>query len=296
MTSPLIVVGNLTWDRLIGVPSFPERNRDYLTSSDATHAGGAGGNVAAGLALLGVPTTMAATVGRDQRGAELVKDLDGYGVDTSLVQEVEAPTSEFLCVIDPNGDRSFLLNPEQAAFALNEVTGPVSESVSYAFVGCRLSLAEQTLEAAAPPRSRCFANIGFWIASGELTEERADVLEQLDCLFLNNDEFGELSPSLREHLSSSEFLDATRRVVITGGAAEAVVLTGSGSTSRSPAPHPAIANTLGCGDAFMAGYLAGHLGKKEVEDCLTLAHECAGRIAGSPLERFPQQFDGIAVA
>lgn len=296
MTQPIVVVGNLTWDRLIEVPTFPERNRDYLTLSDSAHAGGAGGNVAAGLTLLGVPTAMAAAVGSDQLGADLVEELGSYGVDTSLIQRVDAATSEFLCIIDPSGDRSFLLNPEQAAFSHNNVGAHTDEPAGYAFVGCRLSLAEQIFAAASPPRNRCFANIGFWIASGELTPERGEVLDNLDCLFLNDDEFDTLQEPLREKITGSEFLDGTRRVVITGGAAEAVVLTGQGSQALAPAPHPAIVNTLGCGDAFMAGYLAAHLQGSEIERCLSLAHECAARVASSPRERDPEQFEGLPFA
>lgn len=294
--STIRVVGNLTWDRLIEVPTFPERNRDYLTVSDATHAGGAGGNVAAGLALLGVPSAMAAAVGSDARGEGLLKELSEYGVDTSLVQRVDLPTSEFLCVIDPDGDRSFLLNPNEAAFSLDNADNHPSEQAGYAFVGCRLSLAEQILDRASPPRSRSFANIGFWIASRELDADRAGVLDRLDCLFLNNDEFNELSAPVRDRITSPEFLDEARRVIITGGAAEAVVLSAGGSVALKPAPHTAIVNTLGCGDAFMAGYLAGHLRELDVESCLAIAHECAGRVASSPRERFFGQFDGIALA
>jgi acarbose 7IV-phosphotransferase len=296
MTPPLVVVGNLTWDRLIEVPSFPERNRDYLTLSDSAHAGGAGGNVAAGLTLLGVPTAMAAAVGFDQLGADLVEELGSYGVDTSLIQKVEATTSEFLCIIDPSGDRSFLLNPEQAAFSHGSVGPHTDEPAGYAFVGCRLALAEQILSAANQPRSRCFANIGFWIASGELTPERGEVLDQLNCLFLNDDEFDSLPEPLREKITGSDFLDENRHVVITGGAAEAVALTSQGSIALAPSPHPAIVNTLGCGDAFMAGYLAAHLRGSEVERCLSLAHECAARVASSPRERDPRQFDQIGLA
>ncbi len=296
MTPPLVVVGNLTWDRLIEVPCFPERNRDYLTMSDATHAGGAGGNVAAGLTLLGISAAMAAAIGSDQRGTELVEELGSYGVDTSLIQKVEAPTSEFLCVIDPTGDRSFLLNPEQAAFSHNDVGAHADEPAGYAFVGCRLSLAEEILAAANPPLNHCFANVGFWIASGELTVKRGGVLDRLGCLFLNDDEFDALPVPLREKITGSDFLDENRHVVITGGAAEAVALTSKGSVALAPAPHPAIVNTLGCGDAFMAGYLAAHLQGSEVERCLAVAHECAARIAASPRERFPGQFDAIVPA
>jgi sugar/nucleoside kinase (ribokinase family) len=291
----MFVVGNLTWDRLIEVPSFPERNRDYLTVNDATHAGGAGGNVAAGLALLGVSTAMIAAVGSDHRGGELLEELADHGVDTSLVQRVDLPTSEFICVIDPDGDRSFLLSPREAAFSLDHVSMPSSEVTGCAFVGCQLSLAEQILRRDSPPRDKSFANIGFWVASGELTADQAGLLEHLDCLFLNDDEFAALPGKVRDRLKSADFLDERRRVVITGGAAEAVVLTATGSVALAPAPNPEIVNTLGCGDAFMAGYLAAHLQGLAVERCLAIAHDCAGRIATSPRERFTGQFDGIVL-
>lgn len=289
------VVGNLTWDRLIETPAFPLPNSDYLTLDDATHAGGAGGNVAAGLALLGIPSAMVAAVGRDKGGADLIAELDGYGVDTSLVQRVDPPTSEFLCIIDPHGDRSFLLDPRQAAFSL-EPDGVQPGDDMYAFVGCQLSLAAQILERSAVPRPYAFANIGFWAAAGELEPENMEVLDRLDCLFLNNDEFDGLPNPVRERLTSSEFLDEPRRLVITGGAAEAVVLTAEGSTALAPASPVEVVNTLGCGDAFMSGYLAAHIAGLEVEKCLFTAHECAGRVAASRNERFLGQFEGIAVA
>ncbi len=292
----LVVVGNLTWDRLIETPSFPEPNRDYLTLSDGTHAGGAGGNVAAGLAQLGVPVAMASAVGSDERGAALIAELNEHGVDTSLVRRVEAPTSEFLCVIDPDGNRSFLLNPEEAAFSLDGVDAHADMATGFAFVGCRLSLAEEILRSSSVPRSKTFANIGFWIASGELGPSQVGVLDSFECLFLNDDELDELADPVRDRLTSPDYLDENRRVVITGGAAEAVVLSASGSSALAPAPQPEIANTLGCGDAFMSGYLAAHLQGKGIERCLAVAHECAGRIAASPLERFLEQFKAISVA
>jgi ribokinase len=289
----LVVVGNLTWDRLIETPDFPEPNRDYLTLSDKTHAGGAGGNVAAALAQLGVPVRMAAAVGSDERGAGLIAELGEYGVDTSLVRQVDAPTSEFLCIIDPDGNRSFLLNPHEAAFSYEEVDVAPDDAVGFAFVGCRLALAKKILDRSLAPRSKTFANIGFWIAAGELGVEQMAILDRIECLFLNADELDEAPPPVRDRLTSGEYLDEGRRVVITGGAAEAVVLSGDGSSALAPAPHPEIVNTLGCGDAFMSGYLATHLGGGDVERCLVIAHECAARVAGSPLERFPRQFDGI---
>lgn len=292
----LVVIGNLTWDRLIETPEFPEPNRDYLTLSDATHAGGAGGNVAAGLAQLGVPVAMAGAVGRDERGTELIAELGEHGVDTSPVRRVQALTSEFLCVIDPNGNRSFLLNPDEAAFALDGVDVGPDEITGLAFVGCRLSLAEEILDRSSLPRSGVFASIGFWIASGELGPDQVGILDRLECLFLNDDELDAAAGPVRDRITSPEYLDEGRRVVVTGGAAEAVVLTGGGSSALSPAPNPEIVNTLGCGDAFMSGYLAAHLQGSDVERCLSVAHECAGRVAASPLERFLGQFDGIVVA
>jgi sugar/nucleoside kinase (ribokinase family) len=292
--SGVCVIGNLTWDRLIEIPTFPLPNRDYLTIDDATHAGGAGGNVAAGLALLGVPAAMVAAVGRDQRGEDLTVDLERYGVDVSLLQRAELPTSEFLCLIDPDGNRSFLLDAEEAAFSVKAPTA-LRDDAGCAFVGCQVDLAREVLERASLPRERVFANIGFWIAAGELEPEEAEILNEIECLFLNNDEFEELSDPVRRMITSPDFLIGGRQVIITGGAAEAVVLSDSDSTALAPAPPPRVVNTLGCGDGFMAGYLAGHLAGEGIERCLTLAHECAGRVAGSRKERWPEQFEGISV-
>jgi sugar/nucleoside kinase (ribokinase family) len=74
-----------------------------------------------------------------------------------------------------------------------------------------------------------------------------------------------------------------------------VTVTASGTVALAPSRAPSVVNTLGCGDAFMAGYLAAHLADLDIERCLALAHDCAGRIAASPLERYREQFDDLEV-
>jgi ribokinase len=290
------VVGNLTWDRLIEVPAFPEPNRDYLVLADAVHPGGAAGNVAAGLCMLSVPSAIVAAVGRDEGADTLIADIASYGVDISRVQRVDRATSELLCIIDPHGDRSFLLNPQQAAFNLNRDGLPAKEGDGYAFVGCRLATATRILDNSPVSRERTFANIGFWTAGREWTPGSARLLERLDCLFLNNDEYTALPDQVRAFITSSHYLDERRRVIVTGGAAEAMVMTAGGSVALAPSVPVDIVNTLGCGDAFMAGYLAAHIAGLRIERCLVVAHECAGRVAASPQERRSGQFDGIEVA
>jgi sugar/nucleoside kinase (ribokinase family) len=287
------VVGNLSWDRLVRVAQFPLPDEDRLVSDDVLLAGGAAGNVAAGLARLGVASSIRAAVGQDVRGVRLVDDLGRYGVDVAAVQITSAPTSEFLCIMDAGGRRSFFLNPEGAAFAL-EPWQDDGDDVALAFVGCRLALAKRVLSTRSAGMT--FANIGFWSASGELADDDRQVIEALHCVFLNDEELRLLPARLREHLLDRSRLAEGQRVVITNGADSAVVLTADGRVALAPSPIPVIANTLGCGDAFMAGFLAAYLAGSADEACLALAHRCASRVGAMVQERHVDVYDGLVAA
>ena len=65
----IVVVGDALIDEM----------RDGTRSVDAP--GGSALNVAAGLAILGVPATLVAMIGADADGRTLTEHLTGYGVD-----------------------------------------------------------------------------------------------------------------------------------------------------------------------------------------------------------------------
>jgi len=69
--------------------------------------GGAGGNIAAWLATLGVPVTLVARVGDDAAGVAQAAELRGYGVRCAFTIDPTAPTGAVVSLVSAN-DRTML--------------------------------------------------------------------------------------------------------------------------------------------------------------------------------------------
>jgi sugar/nucleoside kinase (ribokinase family) len=286
----LVAVGNLSWERLIEVERLPKPNQDVFTKKTKRMPGGAAANVACTLGLLGNSVGILAAIGRDKDGEELVRDIEAYKVNADFLLRLDRETSEFVVVMDSLGNRSFFLNPEGAAFHLSIDRFPhrllASPIGSLAFVGCKLDLAAELIRQAGSSDRQLFANIGFWIAAGALGQSSLDVLNRLTCLFLNRSEYEMLDGALKTDLTSMSFLQENRKqLIITDGANPTVVASTEGWIMVEAEPLEGIVNTLGCGDAFMGGYLSQFLRGGSPVDCCRVGHLCARRIACLEEER-----------
>lgn len=106
----------------------------------------------------------------------------------------------------------------------------------------------------------------------------ADFVAAADDLFLSSDRLPDWRPFLRRMIAEGK-----RLAVCTHGAAGATALTAAGAWHEVPAvPGVAVRDTNGAGDAFFAGFLAGHARGEPVARCLELGAVVAGRCVASP--------------
>jgi len=283
----ILVVGNLTWDRLVEVDDLPRPNQDVGIRRVERFPGGAAANVAATLALLKENVALLSSVGDDEQGHAIVKDIARYGVDTSFIRYCKAPTSEFLVIMDRRGNRCFYLNPLEAAFQLkpSALRNMTFQNIDRAvFVGCNLDLAKHLVNLL-EQQAAFFANMGFWISSRELKSNSLEFLHRMRCLFANLAEFKMLPNRISQHVTSRAFLEHSRQLVLTNGEKDALVYTPSRRTNVSPVRLRHVENTLGCGDAFMGAYIAGYINGLSPVKCCVMAHKCASHVAAIRCER-----------
>ena len=82
----VLVVGHLNWDVTLRVDTLPVPDGEAAIVDRDEHAGGSAGNVAVGLAQLGVAVGVGGCVGTDDRGEQIVTELRAAGVDTTAIQ------------------------------------------------------------------------------------------------------------------------------------------------------------------------------------------------------------------
>lgn len=257
--------------------AFGEILWDCLPSG--RHAGGAPFNVAAHLAQLGVAAALISAIGKDPLGDEILKVAGDKGVNTRFVTRarVGLGTGTVVATLDANANATYEL-VQPAAWDEIRVPREALEAVANARALIFGSLAGRSpynldqldrLLALDGPVKFFDVNLRAPFADPPLVialAKRANVIK------LNDDEVGRLASWLRTGEATpdtpgsedalaqacatlAEATDASR-VCVTRGP-QGAALWDRGTLTSVPAPHVVVRDTVGAGDAFMAGLMVG---------------------------------------
>ncbi|ROO86981.1 sugar/nucleoside kinase (ribokinase family) [Actinocorallia herbida] len=260
----LVVVGDTNPDVLLfGAPETPPFGQAETLVSDGVLAlGGSAAIVAHGAARLGLDTALVSMVGRDAAGDFVLDVLRAAGVDVSgVVRHPELPTALTVCLNRPDGDRAILTAPgclphftaaelpeARHAHAASYFLQPVLDVVGL----FRRFPGSTSLDTNHDPSGR-------W----ELAEGLPDVVDVL-------------LPNEAEAASLPRFPGTT---VVKRGARGALALP-SGTSVPSPPVTPV--DTVGAGDSFDAGFLAGWLDTGDLEYAMRLGCACGALSTRAP--------------
>ena len=260
-----------------GLVDLVPRGRGRL--ADLTPAlGGGPFNVAVAAGRLGADVGFQSRLSTDAYGCAMVDRLQEEGVDTSLVQRGEEPTTLAACAIADDGSATYSFYTEGTADRLVE---PVLADVSWACFGTvSLALepgatryAELLKELAAHGTKVALdPNIRPFFATEEHREFLLSLLPHVTLLKLSEEEVDFLG---------AEALESVPVVVTTRGGEGLSVRAGSVTVSVPPVTVE-VADTIGAGDTVMAALLAqlaqtdpGALGESEWRDVLHFAATAA---------------------
>lgn len=257
--------------------AFGEILWDCLPSG--RHAGGAPFNVTAHLAQIGVSAWLISCVGRDALGDEILKVAQDKGVNTEFVTRarVGLGTGTVLVTVDANGNATYEL-VQPAAWDEIRVPAEALEAVSKARALIYGSLAGRSpynleqldrLLAVKGPLKFFDVNLRPPFADPPLVVKLA---RRADVLKLNDGEVGQLASWLRtgemKHDTPREAAAITNACAVvaeaTGASRICVTLAEDGAALwergklvTAPAPKVVVKDTVGAGDAFMAGLMVG---------------------------------------
>jgi fructokinase len=257
--------------------TFGEILWDCLPSG--RHAGGAPFNVAAHLAQLGVSVSLLSAVGQDSLGDEILEVAKDKGVNVEFVgrARIGLPTGTVIASVDAMGNATYEL-VQPVAWDEIIVSPEALESVAKAGAFIFGSLATRSpynldqldrLLTLKGPLKFFDVNLRPPFADPKRIVElatRADVIK------LNHDEVGQIASWLRtgeatpnppgnvdavaEACAALSQATNTPRICVTMAAAGAA-LWDRGNLVSAPAPKIVVKDTVGAGDAFMAGLMVG---------------------------------------
>jgi fructokinase len=258
--------------------SFGEILWDCLPSG--RHAGGAPFNVSAHLAQLGVSVSLISAVGQDTLGDEILEVAKDKGVNVEFVSRVRLglQTGIVLVTVDENGNATYeLVQPA----AWDEISVPdqalnaVSKARAFAF-GSLAGRSPYNLEqldrllAVKGPLKFFDVNLRPPFAEPPLIIQLA---KRADVLKLNDGEVGQLASWLKtgkgmadtpqdeeaitEACSILAEVTNASRICVTRAEKGAALWERGKTLITAPAPHVVVKDTVGAGDAFMAGLIVG---------------------------------------
>lgn len=256
----------------------------------AVGTGGAEGNVAIGLARLGTPVTWLGRVGDDGLGRRIVRELRAEGVTVVAPVDTTAATG-LLIKESPSAGRTAVtyyragsagsrLSPSDldavdiADFALLHITGitPALSPTARATIDAVL---DRATDAGIPVSFDVNHRSALWAGTGdgEASEAYRSLAARSSIVFAGADEAAlvtGLAPGDPEALARALAALGPAEVVVKLGERGAVALRDGELTGRAAVAVPVV-DTVGAGDAFVAGYLAELLRGGSVADRLDLA-------------------------
>jgi ribokinase len=277
MAGRVIVVGSVNVDLVVVASRLPGPGETVTGGDVARHHGGKGGNQAVAAARLGARVAFVGAVGEDDFGAAARAALAAEGIDVSHLATVARPTGVALIVVDARAENLIAVAPGANA-------SPTAASVAAALEALAVGPGDVVLASCEIPPEAVRAALAGARAAGAtsvLNPAPADGLDPAtialaDVLTPNQAELAllaaaagagaavraaapaEVAPEI-ETLAQRLLAEGAggRAVVVTLGAAGALVVPADGPAARIPALRVVPVDTTGAGDAFNGALAAG---------------------------------------
>ena len=248
-------------------------------------SGGSAANSAYGFACLGGGAAFAGQVAQDTLGQEFISDLKQANVDFVGRQENDGPpTARSMIFVTPDTIRSmntFL----GTSILMSPVHLPDDLAAQFIYLEGYLfdapegpALFEKAAELAHKHNSKIALSLSdSWCVERHFDAFTTYIEEHVSVLFSNNDEINALG--YEDIFAASAALnEVVDDIIVTNGAAGAMVSSAEDKVSVPAMPTGAVIDTTGAGDLFASGYLYGKTQGKKMIESAEYASICAGEI------------------
>jgi len=278
----ILVMGDINVDLIInGLSHIPLMGQEVFVDKIEFHTGGSATNVAVSLTKLGVSTALHAFLGNDLFGRQIREQLSEIGLNQQLIRTVDDTGTGISVAISNQADRAFISDmgsnkhydplelPEEKYAEFSHVhlslykidlTGPYKEVVDRAHnAGCTVSM-----------------DLG-WTEFGDKKNDLLRLLERIDIFFPNINEARSLCGDHPVRELAQTLNGIVQGIVIVKMGEEGACCYCQDEFCESCFKVNAI-DSVGAGDAFVAGFLREYTRGSAISDCLTCGCAC-GAIA-----------------
>ena len=249
------------------VAQIPTSPHDLHLGNDtrtviSTHGGGAGGNVASWLAVLGNDVTMVGRIGADAAGAAITAEFDALGISYGDIVKDGLHTGVVICLVDPSGERTMLAdNGANAGLSIDDL--PALDGVDAIYITGYAPLAPLSrigvLEMVRAISARGIPIFFDPATVGGMKDVPIDEILSwcglMNTLIMNEEEAIYLSGSSDLEAALEFFLEYAQRAIIKRGSQGAIGLERRGEIISVGTHATQVIDTTGAGDSFAAGFI-----------------------------------------
>ncbi len=243
----VIVVGSANIDQVFRVVRIPAPGETVMSTGMSIARGGKGQNQAVAAARAGASTVFVAAIGGDEFGRRTRDGLADDGVDVSLLRTSGSQTGTALIAVDDGGENTIIVEAGANA-QLEGLTEADLLAVQNAHV-LVMQLEIPLVTVAAAARAARAGGTTVVLNAAPIRDLPSELLDNVDILIVNEHEAA--------HLAGAGEVSALARVVIVTLGAAGAVLHQQGSEDISvPAPKVAAVDATGAGDTFCGALAA----------------------------------------
>jgi sugar/nucleoside kinase (ribokinase family) len=269
----VLVVGEYYVDMVFaGLPRWPQPGEEIFASQIRVLPGGAFTHALA-LHRLGIPTRWATQLGDDDYSRRILDAAAAEGLDTSAYLVHDDPVRNVSVAASHAGERGFLSFKEPVP--PRDVTGAITHHRPTVVLIAELVGGERLAAVVAAARA-----VGARVVMDPQHVESTvhdpavrAVLRSIDVFLPNATEACRLTGRERLLDAVEDLAELTPTVVVKNGADGAVAARGAVRCTAT-APAVTVVDTVGAGDCFDAGFVAGLVHGLDLRDCLELATLC----------------------
>ena len=277
------VIGSINMDLIIRVDHMPEGGENVYCRDVSAQCGGKGENQAIALASLGVETSFFGSLGQDDYGNDLLKNLSSHQIDCSAVLRKDCKSGVAYIFVESDGENRIIVDPGAneriTSQDIREKAYPLIEKADLVLIQLEIPLDCITEIIQLCKR----LNKKLIIDAGPIRGCKAERLAGAYCVSPNRSELGALLGKTIE--TEEEVLQGAKELLDIGAGSVLIKLGSKGclyadrnKILKAPAYSVSAVDTTGAGDSFTAGYACMILEGKTVEEAMDFANRC-GAIA-----------------
>ncbi|WP_446753090.1 carbohydrate kinase family protein [Vulcanisaeta sp. JCM 16161] len=271
-------MGNLNLDIYVKTDAIPRPDESIDAYETYMGGGGSAANFSVAVARLGLGSRFLGSVGNDQFGNMLIKELESEGVDTRFIKRIShEKTGTVIVIVGLDGSKRMIrYSGANLGLTPSDITNDVMNGVAHVHVALgRIEIIETAKRIAKSMGLTVSVDGGTPLAKKGLDVIK-DVMNNVDIWFMNSFEARELGHSENVVRAAENIASRVRvrELIVTLGPRGALLFR-DGEVKYSDAFKVPPVDTTGAGDTFAAAYVVASVLDLDPIDKLIFANAAA---------------------